>query len=190
MLEREMKFLVKKDRFYVLLEQAKQAYPDIQPKEIDQTNYYYDTEDLQLFKQHITLRVRRKNGKYAIEKKEVQSYEGQVRRATESKYPVAALPESINAAEVGLDGESVYHLLGQLDTHRIRFTLPDGTNIDFDVSKYFHAVDYEVEIELGENPPTSLIQEVSAYIKGNNAVGKLERFITALKHRKINPCPL
>ena len=175
MLEREMKFLLEKEQFYMLLEQIQKGYPDTKPKEIYQTNYYYDTKDLQLFKQNITLRVRRKNGKYVIEKKELQGYDGQIRKAIESKYPVANLPKTINAADAELDGDYTFYLLGQLETNRTRFTLPDGTNIDFDVSKYFDETDYEVEIELGESPPKLLIPSPC------NRTSKLERFIGRLK---------
>ena len=180
MLEREMKLLLEKEQFYVLLEQTKQMYPDIQPREINQTNYYYDTKDLQLCKQHITLRVRKKNNIYTIEKKEVECYEGLVRQAKESKYPVETLPEAINAADVEIEGDTVFHLLGTLNTNRTRFTLPDGTNIDFDISQYLGVTDYEVEIELGKSPPPSLIQNFSALQTGNKAIGKLERFIRRL----------
>jgi len=181
MLEREMKFLLEKEQFYTLLKWTQQAYPGIQPKEINQTNYYYDTDDLRLYKQHITLRVRGKNDKYAIEKKEVEGYEGLIRKARESKYPVEHPPEEIRAADVEIEGDDVFHPLGQLSTRRTRFTLPDGTNIDFDVSEYFSVIDYEAEIELGDNPPKALIQKFSALQPENSAAGKLERFIRRLQ---------
>lgn len=185
MLEREMKFLLDKAEFYALLNEVRQAYPNVQPREIDQTNYYYDTPDLQLYRQKITLRVRKKNSKLVIEKKVTEGYEGQVRRAIESKFPIAELPEKIHSAEVEIDGNDTFHLLGELHTLRARFALPYGTNIDFDVSEYCGITDYELEVELAAGADESALPKVLRQLakkhSGKQARGKFGRFISSLE---------
>jgi uncharacterized protein YjbK len=175
MIEREMKFLVDEAEFQRLLAQVRQAYPDIEPQEIDQTNHYFDTPDLRLYQRQITLRVREKRGVFVLEKKENLAFDGAVRTARESKYPVDALPERIHATAVGLDGDDTFTLLGHLRTQRTRFALPDGTNIDFDVSDYCGVRDFEVEVEEGEGMPEDLLCYLPTAAAKN--IGKLARFV-------------
>jgi uncharacterized protein YjbK len=89
----------------------------------------------------------------------------------------------IHATAVGLDGDDTFTLLGHLRTQRTRFALPDGTNIDFDVSDYCGVTDFEVEVEVAG----SLSIGLSPLLERQKAkpVGKFERFVkTHIDRRK------
>ncbi|MDR0884464.1 MAG: CYTH domain-containing protein, partial [Oscillospiraceae bacterium] len=134
-----------------------------------------------LYQRQITLRVREKRGAFVLEKKENLAFDGAVRTARESKYPVDSLPESIRAEIVGLDGDDTFTLLGHLRTQRTRFALPDGTNIDFDISDYCGVRDFEVEVEVGGGMPEDLLCTISESNDGDNCTSsKLERLIQCL----------
>ena len=64
MTEREKKMLVSKDEYYYLIEQLGYELPGIKKPVIRQINYYFDTEDLAMNQNHITCRIRLKNGHY------------------------------------------------------------------------------------------------------------------------------
>lgn len=162
-----MKWLVSQDEFEQLISVVRELYPEASLQTIKQINYYYDSDSLMLFKQGITLRVRVIEGKIALERKENLTCVGGVRTAKEMNRELDELPESV-------DG---YELLGILQTTRTRFTLPDDTNIDFDISRYLGIADYEVEIEIGKAIPRALITKLPKC----GAIGKYERFINQLR---------
>ena len=107
MVEKEYKFLLDQDDYDRLLNYALQHYG--KAKTILQTNYYFDTEDLMLYKQGTTLRVREKSRKYLIEKKEFLAFHEGYRTANETCFPVDILPDAIFPADVGIE-RAVYFL--------------------------------------------------------------------------------
>ena len=172
MVEREMKFLVSKAEFERLIVATREVYPDASVQIIKQTNYYYDTEDFALLKQGVTLRIREKNGQLSITRKEYQTCVNGVRTAEETKTSIDALPEHI-------DG---YALLGCLHTERTRFSLTNGTRLDFDVSRYIGVEDYEIEIEFEEQLPEAFIRLLPAEF---NPRGKYERFLEQTARKSV-----
>ena len=175
MIEREMKFLIEREEFERLLRRAKELYPQAQVKVIEQTNYYYDTEDLFLFNNRTTLRVRKIGDKYIVQKKSDKSFKNGVRTAKETETEIDFLPESFSSAQVDIQGEYEFKLLGRLTTKRTRFLLQDGTKLDFDVSQCFGIEDYELEIELATESVDELLSELA--VKNGALKGKYQRFL-------------
>lgn len=180
MLERELKFLLDKTDYNRLLTYTKQYCKENASKHILQINYYYDTENFMLYRQDITLRVRERNGRYKIEKKEVLAALEGCRTAKESEYPVASLPEILHSADVEIAGEFVFQCLGHLETLRTSFVLRDGTKLEFDENRFFGMVDYELEIEVQspEQAPDWLLKQIPRKYFKNNPEGKYTRFIS------------
>ncbi len=170
-----MKFLIEKDEFERLVNRAYELYPQAQVKVIEQTNYYYDTDDLFLFNHRTTLRVRKIGEKYILQKKADKSFEKGVRTAKETETEIDFLPEYFSSAQVNIEGEYEFRLLGSLTTRRTRFLLHDGTKLDFDVSECFGIVDYELEIELATESPEALLSELA--VKNGVLKGKYQRFL-------------
>jgi uncharacterized protein YjbK len=105
-----------------------------------------------------------------LERKTNKRYIEGVRFADESSAPLKELPRII---------DDKYCYIGQLVTTRTRFSLPSGTNIDFDVSQYLDVTDYEIEVELGKSEPEEFL---AAFPIGNEKpVGKYSRFVQRLQ---------
>lgn len=160
-------------------------------KEHEQTNYYYDTPELQLISAHITCRVRLIDGEYLLQMK-LPNGAAYSRRELEQRLG-GELPEKLNAHQLtalsGVEALPDVSLIGELSTLRSVKRL-DGAEIDLDKSTYFGKTDYELEIEFTDEATARCIlsliaDEVGLTIGADVCYGKVHRFIA--EYNKTNP---
>ena len=153
---------------------------------IEQTNHYFDTDDLLLFKNHITCRVREINGEFFL----------QMKLPTEKSHSRIELGKSLgNTLPESLSGEMLAELwpqrqfpdvklLGALHTTRYAKDF-GGMELDLDKSDYFGNTDYEAEIEFTDEAAArdllATIKEKTGLsdINGDVCKGKVYRFLEA-----------
>ena len=119
--------------------------------EVEQVNWYYDSESGELSGRHITCRVRTLGGRFYLQVKlpAHENSSGAVSRI-ELERELTSIPEFISGQELsefsGAAGLPDVKLLGSLSTYRSvkRF---DGAEIDLDKSEYFGRTDFELEVE-------------------------------------------
>ena len=151
-----------------------------------QTNYYYDTENLELSTRRITARVREINGEFFLQMKLPTGNEFS---RIELEKKLENLPEAIPGETLSglskVDGLPNVNLLGKLFTKRLvkRFS---GAEIDLDLSEYFGKRDYEIEIEFtNEIQARELLAKVRGIIGDNSpqevCKGKIHRFLDEFK---------
>lgn len=112
-----------------------------------QTNYYFDSNDMDLTNKKIVLRVRQKGNRYKITLKkqsDVGAFENHV---------FISEDEAKNVIENGFNSTKYYEeinydvtFLASLDNYRVSIPYLDGT-LFFDRCDYHNIVDYEVEYE-------------------------------------------
>lgn len=172
MKEYEMKFLVEEEKFYSLLQTITTRYQDAPVIQKTQNNYYYDTPDLELKKQKITMRVRETDGQYLLQEKRhggAGSFQ-----SDEREKALSALPFSLVWQGRVLD------LQGKLETKRISIPLSDGLRADFDSNHYLGRSDYEIELEFSPayyHQASRLAAHLS--LDQPNPLSKSERFFRA-----------
>ena len=114
--------------------------------EVEQVNWYYDSESGELSGRHITCRVRTLGGRFYLQVKlpAHENSSGAVSRI-ELERELTSIPEFISGQELsefsGAAGLPDVKLLGSLSTYRSvkRF---DGAEIDLDKSEYFGRTDF------------------------------------------------
>ena len=155
MIEKEYKFFVDKDKFGEVAEHAGQNLK--QKKDVIQTNHYFDTPELSLHKQNITLRVRQIDDKYVFQKKTHGAASGSLLTSAEEERPINELPDRLK-----LDGHT-YALQGGMTTHRKSYVLSNVSQLDLDENLYSGVVDYEIEIETDDPDDTALLDFISRF---------------------------
>ncbi len=158
---------------------------------IEQTNYYYDTEELSLSSQHITCRVRSVGGKLYLQMK-LPAGKDYSRIEVEEEFG-GMLLSHISGARLsklsGVDGMPDVKLLGGLTTNRCVKRL-EGAEIDLDCSTYFETItDYELEIEFTDEAAAraqlAIIRETTGIDSSSDVcLGKLHRFLAEYKKRR------
>ncbi len=123
-IERELKFLLAEDRFEEVREQVKSLLPEASFCVITQVNHYYDTPDLTLYKQGITLRIREIAGQFHGEVKRHNF--GKSHHSQEESFDVDGLP-----AVLTMEGVEA-SCLGQLETIRESLIVANRFRLDFD----------------------------------------------------------
>lgn len=184
MIENEFKVILDKNQYDILSKSYKWD------KEISQTNYYFDTDDLSLSARHITCRVREISGEFFLQLKLPTGVDFS---RVELEKKLDFLPEKIDGKTLETLAENVVFpdvkRLGALSTKRLvkRF---DGAEIDLDESRYFGKTDYEIEIEFtDENTARKLLENVRNLIgesASNSEVctGKIRRFLEEFQRQK------
>lgn len=172
-IEHELKFLLTEERFEALRKQAESLLPEACLCAVTQVNHYYDTTDLFLHKQGITLRIREIDGRYRGEIKRHNF--GGSHDSREESFEADGLPTALT-----VDGAEAMPL-GRLETVRESLIVPGRFRLDFDVSTYWGRRDYELEIEFQEEALPEVLELVSRL--GLEGVGKMpgkySRFLSA-----------
>lgn len=158
-------------------------------KTIFQTNHYYDTDELQLSKMHITCRVREtKNGCFLQMKFPAAREFSRV----ELEKPLDSLPETLSSGELlcpeGFDKLPDVKRLGALSTTRSVKQF-DGAELDLDRSEYLDKTDFELEIEFtDEAAARSLLGEIAEKLNiqpgSDVCTGKVRRFLEEYNRQK------
>lgn len=171
-IEHELKFLLSEDRFEAVRKQADVLLPEASLCSVTQVNYYYDTPELALHKQGITLRIREINGCF---RGEIKRHDfGKSHDSREESFEVVGLPEILTVD--GIEASP----LGALETVRESLILPEF-RLDFDTSTYWGRRDYELEIEFQEGSYDAVLALVSRLDLGDvgKMPGKYSRFLSA-----------
>lgn len=152
-----------------------------------QTNYYYDTDFLELSERSITVRVREIDGEFFLQMKLPTKKEFS---RVELSEKLEALPEELSGNLLSeMSGEEIPNVkqLGKLFTKRLakRF---DGAEIDLDMSEYFEKSDYEVEIEFtDEDKAREILKKIRSVIgeRSESVIckGKIRRFLEEYRKR-------
>lgn len=138
MTEHEKKMLVSKDEYDYLIEQLGYELPRIKKPVIRQINYYFDTEDLAMNQNHITCRIRLKNGHY---KGIIKRHFPDTDQSTETEIKIYDGIYENTFTDMGLQ------LQGSLITERCIIFKDSNHEIVLDKNEYLGYTDYEIEIE-------------------------------------------
>lgn len=150
-----------------------------------QKNHYYDTEDLLLYRNNITFRIREVNNKMYIQTKcPNEQLVGSYSIKNECEVEIDNIPDVFSNDEIGtyvtnICVQTPLILLGSLETFRCVEKI-DDVFICLDKNCYFDIVDYEVEIEFSEisNCLTKTLHDLQ--VEPVSQVGKYSRFISRL----------
>lgn len=184
-IEIEFKTVLEKTAFDTLLN----ALP-FSANAIEQTNYYFETNDFALKKQGSAIRIRKKHDEYVITLKQpheqgiLETHE-RINSDTFMNWidgkPVATgqLKDQLTALQVHLE-DLIYH--GYLTTFRHTFTENELEYV-LDESHYNGIVDYELELEAvsftdGEKAFDALLGQY--HIQKKAPITKIERFFKSL----------
>ena len=181
MIENEFKVMLDENRYKMLLT----LYP-FETKE--QTNYYYDTDNLTMSEKRITVRVRELDRKYYLQ---LKLPTGTTHSRVELSKEINNIPETISSMELeilaknqGIKFPDVKRL-GALKTIRSVYKFQGG-EVDLDKSEYFGKTDYEVEIEFtDETAARSMLNEITQKLDispcSDVCTGKIHRFMEQWK---------
>lgn len=150
-----------------------------------QVNHYYFDESGELGKRHIMVRVREKDGAFAVQVKAHKNPGNSLQICEENEFPINNVPEYFSP-EDGLKYTGVktgkLSNAGSLDTLRHSLMWKDNVEICLDKSEYLDRCDYEIEVEYTGEFPDKLMCELNSLgveFK-EKSVGKYTRFITRL----------
>lgn len=150
-------------------------------EEFTQINFYYADKSGVIEEKEITIRVRKKNEKIALQVKEPVVKNGALRIHNEYEKIIKKVPYCITAKELmelcNIKLPDVY-LLDMLVTFRQIKWWNNTTQICLDENRYLGVIDYEIEIEYeNELEPDIINQFAKWHISFNKeAVGKFHRF--------------
>lgn len=177
--ETEYKFLVEKDKFYEIMENIKNRYPNAYSCEKLQINYYYDTDDQYLLSNNTTLRIRQIGSELSLELKEAIPVIGSnYSTCTETNRNISSLRSDITLEE-GNFAWIPFTMQGNLVTKRLSIQPSESLSIDFDVNYYLGKCDYEIELEFTANASKAtaiFIEQLDLMQYRNNIGGKARRF--------------
>ncbi|MCM3719129.1 CYTH domain-containing protein [Fictibacillus phosphorivorans] len=149
-IEIEFKNLITYEEFLQLIDAFKVQKTDF----VEQTNYYFDTEDFQLKNYKCALRIRYKKDTYTLTLK--QQFDEHILE-THQTIEKDAFPGLINGMtlpegevtkklqSLGIHTENIKYL-GELTTHRVEFPYQRGLLV-LDENHYLGHIDYELEYE-------------------------------------------
>lgn len=182
MIEKEVKCLLSQAEYLEL--QAFCQNEHLPCQSYSQTNYYYDTDDFDLYQKGDTLRVREKeNSVPVMEYKELIKNDGAVRECKEYKKQIHTLPKQIALSEVfenpAVDSQ-IYKYLGALTTERTDYYLK-GCTISLDKNIYLGMVDYEIEAEFDKEADLKYLERLGFSIDFSESISKYRRFITGIR---------
>lgn len=132
--EFEVKLMLSKEQY----EKLSGIFPDSKRKTFVQTNYYYDTVNLDMRKNNTTVRVREKYGKYKLT---VKRHYYDSHYSKENNFGVDCVSEMIV-----IEGKEL-QLFGKLYTERTEIKICEGITLMLDYNKYLDIEDYEMELE-------------------------------------------
>lgn len=151
-------------------ELTQQEYEDIisrfklEGKSYTQTNFYFDTKGYELYKNHIILRIRKKEHSVKLTakiKQDVGTLERHI--ILDDDKAIEMIEKGFNAEIIGLD-YNVFNF-AKLTTERIKIPYKSGM-LFFDKNTYYDTVDYEVEFEADDEVKGK--EEFNDFLTENN----------------------
>lgn len=158
-----------------------------------QVNYYYDTPNLLLNKNNITLRVRQIESDLSLEMKTEISENGLLKIHEELTHAIYNLPMNLDLKKfnwtkyIPHDEEILFK--GCLITERRTSKPCEGIKLDIDKNLYLGKIDYELEVEFEEGLDEKALDLLKYYIgdiKKKSCISKKSRFFEELKRLNEN----
>ncbi|HAN21173.1 MAG TPA: hypothetical protein DCP51_05795 [Clostridiales bacterium] len=178
MKEFERKQIVTKEKYIELHDNLK----NFNSKQVLQINYYYDNDELYLYNNNQTLRVRQIEDKLKLEYKYNKSDFNNLRICDEFTTYLISLPNVLKNP-IKIEDMNTYKNIGVLITERTNYKLNDFI-VSLDKNLYLGIIDYEIEIEsnnlFDEHNIHDIINELGLSFK-QQSVSKYIRFINQLK---------
>ncbi|MDQ0255387.1 uncharacterized protein YjbK [Evansella vedderi] len=155
-IEIEFKNLLTRNEYISLMN----AFGITDKEKVGQTNYYFDTKEMQLKENKCALRIRKKGDHYILTLKEplkeglLETHQTLSSHEVDRAISEGILPDTGDVVSQLKDILKTTNLiqmtyLGELTTERLEKTLPEGLLV-LDKSYYFDIVDYELEFECEE----------------------------------------
>lgn len=175
-IEKELKILVSKDKFYTLYEHYNN------PVFIEQTNIYFDTTDYQIKNCKGAMRIRTKKGKHLFTLKMYQNddlleYECEVSGNDVSALQIDAIQTLLH--EYGIKGTLIP--IASLTTKRAIIS-NEYAELCFDINKYNNQTDYEIEYEYKkDHDGITYFNQILSHIQmqyENNCESKIQRALS------------
>ena len=166
MLEYEKKVLLTSDEYAVLAEQCRDMAVE------SQTNYYFDTADLDMNRKGITCRVRAKNGKY---KTTIKNHNTGSLSCSVEEDIYEGSERNFKAFEaLGM------HLQGELITTRLVLYKDAFCEVVLDRNTYLGCDDFELEVEYAEgcqHEAMAYLKEAAACLVEAGLIDSVESFM-------------
>ena len=141
--EIEFKTFISKEVYESLLKEF-----ELENNVFAQTNFYFDTDDLDLMNEKTVLRIRQKGNNYKLTKKtRAEVGADETHQLISKEKAESLLANGFDANIMGLP--YFVHNIAQLTTYRASATYKNGT-IFFDKSVYYGHEDYEIEYEVDD----------------------------------------
>lgn len=187
MIENEFKILINQD-FYKQLKKEMDRHPSFQKSNFVQINYYYDTKELILDKNNITLRIRQVEDALKLQIKRKQCIAGFICTSQEKESEINQIPSTILLSELPFDfhvsKEQSASILGSLVTDRTCFVDKSSSLvIMIDKNYYWGKLDFELEIEFSDSQKENAETLFHKLVPANTfaqAKGKRSRFLRAM----------
>jgi uncharacterized protein YjbK len=178
--EYEYKFFIDLKEFKEYKKLIENEYSTVNKIEKMQINYYYDTNNHDLNKKNITLRVRQTEQNLLLQLKIHKFKKDGYVFSNEQEYKLNELKNILYLQ----DDKTPYLLQGSLITLRTSYMISDGLKIEFDKNYFLGKVDYEIEIEFEKD--LTLVNNFISKLKLNSLSneGKATRFFTQLLSMK------
>lgn len=191
-MEKEVKILVDEKHYDSLRRSAEK----LMGVENQQINYYFDTDNFDLYNSSLMLRIREKKDKYVLTLKVVKELSGNIRTADEIEVPVKhiELQEFMDKPHEFLSCYPVIEktilqnvkisfnkLLykGSMTTWRMKI-LFNNLYFELDKNEYFDFIDYELECEIPDDNSMEIVEHFLREHKisrQHGVKGKYERFV-------------
>lgn len=142
-IELEFKTKISEEKYNELIKEF-----ELENNIFPQTNFYFDTPDLKLFKNNIVLRIRQKGENFKLTKKE----RGEGANEACESHVFLNEEKALDFLKNGFDANIIelnYQVnnICELTTYRAKTTFKDGI-LFFDKSEYYGKTDYEIEFEV------------------------------------------
>lgn len=175
--EYEKKFLLTEGDFRILLNSFSVS------RKTSQTNFYYDTDHLDMNSQGITCRIREENGTYIATIKEHKA--GDLECSIETSMIVD------NQLDDRLFEGKQASLKGSMTTERYWLFEEDGIEVVLDKNMYLGHIDYEVEVEYDTqkvNRANMILEQIIMTLVSSSSLydskTKSERFFQIYKEQE------
>lgn len=133
---------------------------DLEDNVFKQTNYYFDTDNFDLYNQKIVLRIRQKGDRFKVTSKSQSgnaAFESHVILTKEQALKM--IDEGFNAKDFFEELDYIVTFKASLDNYRVSTHYEDGL-LFFDKSVYHNITDYEIEYEYHDYDQGKRIFEV------------------------------
>lgn len=182
MRENEIKFTLIKEEY----EQLKKELLDSGAKSRLQINYYYDTEELDLLRNDITVRVRQKEDELRLQIKYPLCVENHIVSKKEIECTIDKIEKEFvldktvwEDSDWDIEKHKIVKYYGELITFRTSLQYNEWLKLELDYNCYLGISDYELEVEIEsgkEEEALKLLEGLFGDRYKHTEYGKCKRF--------------